>query len=291
MSRSLEEALVEYLRARQLLLVLDNFEQVLPARRHWGAAGGRTATQAPGDQPRHSASMASTCTACPRSRAARPGRCSWNARGRVGVTPRRARPGIVSEICGRLEGLPLAIELAASRARTQPSGTTGTTRPQPRRAVVGPTDFSPRQRSMRGALDWSYELLGRTRAARFRTPVRVLGWRHARSHRCSRCRCHSPGLDVTRAVEGLANEPGAGERGRREAPASRCSKLSRSTRTSGWSSSTETRYPHPAAATRRVLRQAGRAGGDRTPWRRPDRLVATPERRPGQSARCTGLGL
>src|SRR5919204_460645 len=82
---------------------------------------------------------------------------------------RATRPGfasspgdqpLVAEICLRLEGLPLAIELAASRAKTM--GPARMLAELSRRLDVlsaGPTDFSPRQRSIRGALDWSYELL------------------------------------------------------------------------------------------------------------------------------------
>jgi predicted ATPase/Tfp pilus assembly protein PilF len=67
---------------------------------------------------------------------------------------------VVAEICRRLDGLPLAIELAASRVRNL--GPQALLEHLGRRLDLlanGPTDFTVRQRSMRGALDWSYDLL------------------------------------------------------------------------------------------------------------------------------------
>jgi tetratricopeptide (TPR) repeat protein len=67
---------------------------------------------------------------------------------------------VVADICRRLEGLPLAIELAASRARSMGPQTLLDALGQRLDLLsAGPADFSPRQRSIRGALDWSYELL------------------------------------------------------------------------------------------------------------------------------------
>ena len=82
---------------------------------------------------------------------------------------RAARPGFeltadsvaaVTEICRRLDGLPLAIELAAARVRLLPPealparlgnrlDTLGT----------GPTDLPERQRTLRATIEWSFSLL------------------------------------------------------------------------------------------------------------------------------------
>ncbi|HEX9372200.1 MAG TPA: hypothetical protein VF897_14390 [Roseiflexaceae bacterium] len=71
----------------------------------------------------------------------------------------------VAEICVCLDGLPLAIELAAARSRIfspqalldRLRGTSGPTALQ--FLVGGPRDLPAHQQTLRGTLDWSYELL------------------------------------------------------------------------------------------------------------------------------------
>ena len=66
----------------------------------------------------------------------------------------------VDDICARLDGLPLAIELAASRARafdvTQIAARLGD---RFRLLSAGPRTAVPRQRTLRAVVDWSYDLL------------------------------------------------------------------------------------------------------------------------------------
>jgi len=68
--------------------------------------------------------------------------------------------GVVAEICARLDGLPLAIELAADRARLLPLGAL-LTRLEQRLELLscGPHDLPERQRSLRATLEWSWEAL------------------------------------------------------------------------------------------------------------------------------------
>jgi predicted ATPase len=179
---SLEAGLIDYLRARQLLLVLDNFEQVLPAR---GAVAQLlesashlrvvvTSREALGVYGEHVFSVPTLgLPPLVRERDSRDSRGSQASAAEVLFLERAraARPSfasdplerpLVAEICRRLEGLPLALELAASRARSlsprslldalgQPLGILATGR--------GPQVVGERQRSVRGALDWSYGLL------------------------------------------------------------------------------------------------------------------------------------
>jgi predicted ATPase len=79
---------------------------------------------------------------------------------RPGFAAGPAHQAAIAQICQRLEGLPLAIELAAAHARTISPGEIlhGLSRRLDLLAR-GPSDLPPRQRSMRGALDWSYQLL------------------------------------------------------------------------------------------------------------------------------------
>jgi predicted ATPase/class 3 adenylate cyclase len=66
----------------------------------------------------------------------------------------------VAEICTRLDGLPLAIELAASRVRLlQPREIVARLERHLPVLATGATNVPPRQRTLRGTIDWSYELL------------------------------------------------------------------------------------------------------------------------------------
>lgn len=75
------------------------------------------------------------------------------------ITP--AMVNTVSDICARLDGLPLAIELAAARVKHMPLTELLVHldhRLDP--LVGGARDLPPRHQTMRAALDWSYVLLG-----------------------------------------------------------------------------------------------------------------------------------
>jgi predicted ATPase len=66
----------------------------------------------------------------------------------------------VAEICARLDGLPLAIELAAARTRLlSPEGILARLTHRLQLLTGGPVDLPERQQTLRATLDWDYDLL------------------------------------------------------------------------------------------------------------------------------------
>jgi predicted ATPase/DNA-binding SARP family transcriptional activator len=92
-----------------------------------------------------------------RSRAVRPG---------FQVTDQTARA--VAEICVRLDGLPLAIELAAARSKLLPPNALVRRLDERLKLLTGGSrDLPARQQTLRGAIEWSYELLSEEERALF----------------------------------------------------------------------------------------------------------------------------
>ena len=159
----MEETVIEYLRTRELLLVVDNCEHVLDdaarlldriaahcprvsllatSREALGVLGERIMPVEP-----LSIDDATTLFA-DRARASRP---DFD----LGHEP----VGAVAEICRQLDGLPLAIELAASRMRAMSSLDVARRLDSLRLLSGGTRGAMPRQQSLAATIDWSYRLL------------------------------------------------------------------------------------------------------------------------------------
>src|SRR5205807_3796802 len=74
------------------------------------------------------------------------------------VTP--ANAAIIAEICTRLDGLPLALELAAARIKhLSPQALLARLDRRLKVLTGGARDLPERQRTLRATIEWSYDLL------------------------------------------------------------------------------------------------------------------------------------
>ncbi|AFM18258.1 putative ATPase [Mycolicibacterium chubuense NBB4] len=158
-----DDAVLDYLRPLGLLLVLDNCEHVLAdaarlveriarecphvtvlatSREPLGVEGERVLPVQPLSED-HAAELFTE-----RARASRPD-----------FDPEREPVGAVAEICRRLDGVPLAIELAAARMRAMSSLDVARRLDRLRLLSGGSRGAHPRQQSVTATIDWSYRLL------------------------------------------------------------------------------------------------------------------------------------
>ena len=183
-SRPLAQLLAAALAERELLLVLDNFEHVLPAARH--------IADLLAEAPRLSVLVTSRASLRLRGEhefpvaplpLPPPGAAADEIAGypSVELFANRAREvnpsirldeaatGAVAEICRRLDGLPLALELAAARVRLlPPEAMLGRLEHRLDLLPARAHDAPARQRTLRDAIGWSYELLDEEERAVFR---------------------------------------------------------------------------------------------------------------------------
>lgn len=175
--QSLSDAVLDFLREKQMLLLLDNFEQIIEAApllrqllqvapRLKLMVTSRAALRLTGEQEYPILPLAipdlhrlpdlpvlsqydAVALFIARSQAVRPD---------FAVTS--ANAPAVAEICVRLDGLPLAIELAAARSRVlSPQAMLGQLEHRLHLLVGGARDLPARHRTLRAAINWSYALL------------------------------------------------------------------------------------------------------------------------------------
>jgi len=214
------QSLKQYLREKRLLLLLDNFEQVIAA----GPLLSELIVAAPGVKmlvtsrsPLHLRGEyevpvsplevpdpeADSTLAQQREKAAvrlfvERAQAAW-----PDFTLSEAIAPDVAAIVRRLDGLPLAIELAAARIKLLPPAAI-LARLDPRlRLLTGTHDLPPRQQTLENTIEWSYNLLDRDAQILFdRLGVFVGGF----TLEAAEAVCNPHGeLDVLRAMETLVD--------------------------------------------------------------------------------------
>ncbi len=217
-------AVTAFLREREALLVLDNFEQVLPSALQvvelLGACPGlrvlvtsRAALRVRGEHelvvtplplpdPRLTPDI-DTLLAC--ASVALFVERAQAVRADFSLTDDNA--GIVAEICVRLDGLPLAIELAAARSRlfAPPAMLARLERRLPM-LTGGALDMPARQQRLHDTIAWSHELLGVAEKTVFRRLAVFVGGSRLDAIKPVCDPDGEVGLDVTEAIFSLVGQ-------------------------------------------------------------------------------------
>jgi predicted ATPase/class 3 adenylate cyclase len=194
-NRSMFDVLVQYLRPRRLLLILDNCEHLIEEAACVADAILRAAPKvrivATSREPlriaaEHIYRVPSLASPSGNSLTAE-GALRYGA---VALFAERARAAdakfaltdetapIVAEICRRLDGIALAIELAAARVRVMAPRQLAQKLDERFRVLTsGSRTALPRQQTMRALIDWSHDLLSEQEQRLFRrVAIFVGGW-------------------------------------------------------------------------------------------------------------------
>jgi len=173
---------MDYLRDKKILLILDNCEHLIEACARLAddllhqcaglkiLASSREALGIAGELVYHTPSLAdseSTRLFIDRALVVNPN---------FHLTENNASS--IAQICSRLDGIPLAIELAAARTKLlTPEQIAARLDDRFRLLVGGSRTALPRQQTLRALIDWSYDLLSEEEKEVFRTAsVFVGGW-------------------------------------------------------------------------------------------------------------------
>jgi predicted ATPase/DNA-binding CsgD family transcriptional regulator len=183
-SRLLLDSLKDFLRDKQTLLLLDNFEQIISVAplltelleacaRLRILVTSREALRLRGEHEYPLAPLALPGQPSFENLSQYPGIALFVERAQAiqpdfQLTPEDANA--VAEICAHLDGLPLAIELAAARIKLlPPQAMVVQLRDAPLQLLTGGArDLPARQQTLRGTIQWSYDLLNADEQCVFR---------------------------------------------------------------------------------------------------------------------------
>ena len=174
--RPLSQGVADHLRDLRILLVLDNFEQLLPAAPFVGellAAAPHLLVLATSRAPLRIAAereypvppFDTPAASLPFEELVQSDVLRLFAARARAVDPAfeldTASAQDVAQVCARLDGLPLAIELAAARSKLlAPAEILERLEREPHMLPPGPRDAPARQRTLAATVHWSYDLLG-----------------------------------------------------------------------------------------------------------------------------------
>ena len=306
------DLIFEHLRDRHLLLVLDNFEQVISAaplvadlltrcprlavvvtsRERLSLRGEQELPLPPLALPKipprlanDDASAEEASAAIDEIRRADAVRLFVNRAQSVkpGFEITTDNAAAVVEICSRLDGLPLAIELAAARVRLL-SPDALLARFDRRLDVLerGPRDLPARQKTMRDTIAWSYDLLDPAEQRLFtRLSIFAGGATLDAATAIAGDPQSEDGMADLELLESLADKSLIQLRGRR-APDTDAPDHSRL-----WSGTTDpkSRAPEHRATPRRILSRPGRGIGTAARGARANAMARPARAGTGQSAR------
>jgi predicted ATPase/DNA-binding SARP family transcriptional activator/Tfp pilus assembly protein PilF len=173
--RDLTEGVIEHLRERRMLLVLDNFEQILSAApfvgdllaaapRLWILATSRAPLRLAAEREYPVPPFDTPDADLPFETLVKTDAVRLFAARAQAVDPgfeldTESAPE-VAHVCRRLDGLPLAIELAAARAKLlAPGEILERLDREPNMLPSGPRDAPARQQTLAATINWSYDLL------------------------------------------------------------------------------------------------------------------------------------
>lgn len=219
-AQPLSARLQDYLREKQLLLVLDNFEHLLAAASQVGdllaaprlkiVVTSREALRLAGEQRYAVPPLPLPRPAEPPDAAISPAVQLFVERAQA-VDPTfqwtPANAAHLGEICCRLDGLPLALELAAARSLLLPPAAL-LARLQHRLPLLtgGTVDQPARQQTLRAAIAWSYDLLDGAEQQLFRSLAVFSGGGTLAAVEALGLAAPPTGLDPLVGVEALLNK-------------------------------------------------------------------------------------
>jgi len=155
---SARDELARSLRDKELLLLLDNFEHVVEAAPQLSTLLGECPSVSLLVTSRERLQLAAEHEYQVPPLAPSEGLELFTQRARaVGATP--SANGAVTELCNRLDNLPLALELAAARTKLFSPEQLLDRLGQRLDLLKGGRDADPRQQTLRATIEWSYELL------------------------------------------------------------------------------------------------------------------------------------